>query len=41
MDNQIVYFEYEVITTDIYCTRKEEMGEIVQKFCTKVRVDKS
>ena len=41
MDNQIVYFEYEGITTNIYCTEKERMGEIVQKFCTKVGVDKS
>ena len=41
MDNQIVYFDYEGVTTNIYCTEKERMGEIVQKFCTKVGVDKS
>ena len=41
MDNEIVYFEYEGITTTIYCTGKEKMEEIVQKFCTKVRIDKN
>ena len=32
MDNEIVFFEYEGITTTIYCTGKVKMEEIVQKF---------
>ena len=41
MSDEIVSFSYEGVVTDIYCSGKEKMEEIVQKFCTKAEVDKS
>ena len=41
MSDQIVSFSYEGVITNIYCSGKEKMEEIVQKFCTKAGVDKS
>ena len=41
MSDQIVSFSYEGVITNIYCSGKEKMEDIVQKFCTKAGVDKS
>ena len=41
MSDQIVSFSYEGVITNIYCSGKEKMEEIVQKFCTKAGIDKS
>ena len=41
MSDQIVSFSYEGVITNIYCSGKEKMEEIVQKFCNKAGVDKS
>ena len=41
MSDKIVSFDYQGVTTNIYCSGKEKMEEIVQKFCNKAGVDKS
>ena len=41
MSDQVVSFDYQGVTTNIYCSGKEKMEEIVKRFCTKVKVDKN
>ena len=41
MSDKIVSFSYEGVITNIYCSGKEKIEEIVQKFCTKAGIDKS
>ena len=41
MDSQIVEFIYSGEKVDIYCSEKELISDIIQKFCIKAKVEKN